>query len=86
MANVPDELVVRRVEHVMQGYGQLDDPEAGTQMAAGTRYDINGLLPQFVSQLLQMRHVKGPDIGRARHGIQKRCLAVAHADPLHKWR
>ena len=44
MADVPDDTVVRRVEHVVQRNRQLDDTKAGAEMAAGDRHRVDGLL------------------------------------------
>jgi len=35
VAHIPDDFVPRRVEHRMQSHGQLDNPKARAQMAAG---------------------------------------------------
>ena len=55
MADVPDQLVVRGVEDVMQGDGQLDHAEAGAEMAAGHRHRTDGFGPQLVCHALQVR-------------------------------
>ena len=43
VADVPDQPVARRVEHVMQRHGQLDHAETGAQMAAGHRDRVDRL-------------------------------------------
>ena len=48
VADVPDQPVARGVEDLVQGDGQLDDAEAGAQMAAGHRHRVDGLLAQLV--------------------------------------
>ena len=48
MADVPDQPVARRVEHIVQRDRQLDDAEAGAEMAAGNRHRLDGFLAQFV--------------------------------------
>ena len=45
MADVPDHPVARRVEHVVQRDSQLDDAEAGAQMAAGDGNRVDRLPP-----------------------------------------
>jgi hypothetical protein len=57
MANVPDEPISRRVEYIMQRHRQLDDAEAGAEMAAGDRDDVDGLLPQFVGDLTELAFI-----------------------------
>ncbi len=39
--HVPDQLVLRRLEDVVQCDRQLDDPEAGADVAAGSRADVD---------------------------------------------
>ena len=54
MADVPDQAVLGRVEHVVQGDGQLDDAQAGAQMAAGDRHRVDGFGAQFVGNLPEL--------------------------------
>ncbi|GLS23417.1 hypothetical protein GCM10007874_64380 [Labrys miyagiensis] len=54
MADIPDQPVLRRVEHGMEGDRQLDHAEAGAQMPARHRNGADRLLPQFVRYLLQL--------------------------------
>ena len=51
MADVPDQAVPRRVEHVVQGDRELDDAEPGAEMAAGDRDRIDRLGAQLVRDL-----------------------------------
>ena len=51
MADIPDQPVVRRVEHVMQRNGQFDDAEAGAEMSAGDRDRADGFGAQLVGHL-----------------------------------
>ena len=44
VADVPDQPVVRRVEHVVQGHGQLDHAQPGAEMPAGHRDRVDRLL------------------------------------------
>src|SRR3974377_1367002 len=52
--DVPDQLVARRVEHVVQGDGQFHDTEPGTEMASGFGHSIDRLATQFVSELAEL--------------------------------
>ena len=70
MADVPDQPVVRRVEHVVQRNGQLDDAEAGAEMAAGDRDRADRLGAQFVGNLPQVVFVDAAQIGRALDRVQ----------------
>ena len=60
MADVPDQPVGRRVEHVVQRDRQLDDAEAGAEMAAGDRDRVDGLPAQFVGELPQLVGLEAP--------------------------
>ena len=64
VADVPDQAVVGRVEHVMERDGELDHAEPGAEMAAGDRDRVDGLLPQFVGQLPQLLAIEAPQVGR----------------------
>ncbi len=72
VADIPDEFVGRRVEHIVERDGQFDDAEPRTQMAAGDRNDIDGFLAQFIGQLAQIGAGKAPQRGRFPHLVQKR--------------
>jgi len=41
VTDIPDDLVTRRVEHRVQGNGELDDPETGANVAAGAGTDLD---------------------------------------------
>ena len=51
MPDVPDQAVLRRVEHIMKGDGELDHPETGPEMAARDCHRIDRLLAQLVGEL-----------------------------------
>ena len=54
VADVPDDAVVRGVEHVVQRDRQLDGAEVGRQVAAGFRDRFEQELAQFVGQRGQL--------------------------------
>ena len=54
MADIPNQLVVRSIENVVQRDGQLDDAKPGAEMAARFGDRIDGLDPQLVSQLFEL--------------------------------
>ena len=62
VADVPDQAVARRVEHIMQRDGQLDHAEAGAEMAAGHRDGVDRLLAQFVGELAQLTLVEAAKV------------------------
>ena len=54
VADVPDQPVIRGVEDVMQGHGQLDHPEASAEMPARLPDRIQQVLTQLVGQGFQL--------------------------------
>ena len=54
VADVPDDAVVGRLEHVMQRRGQLDHAQPGAEMTAGHRNDVDQVGAQFVGELAQL--------------------------------
>ena len=74
VADIPDQAVVGRVEDVVQRDGQLDDAEAGAEMAAGDRHCFDQLGAQFGGQLRQVGLGKRAQIGRNADLVQKRGL------------
>ena len=54
VADVPDQLVVRRIEQVMKRHRQLDDAKTGPQMTPGDRYRVDHLGPQLIRQLAKI--------------------------------
>src|ERR1044072_97319 len=54
MAYVPDELVSRRVENVVQSDREVDYAETCTPVSAGDGHRVDRLGPQLVGNLLQV--------------------------------
>src|SRR5436305_8068737 len=54
VADVPDQPVSGRIEHIMNCDGELDDPETSAQMAAGHGNGADGLLSQLIGKLPQL--------------------------------
>ena len=82
MADVPDELVIRRVEHFMQRDGELDHAEPCAKMTAGHRHRVDGLLTQLGRELRQVMVVEGPQILGCEHPVkQRRWMFGAHTLP-----
>ena len=54
VADVPHELVARRVERVVQRDGQLDDAEPRADVAAGSRADVDQARAHVVGQVAQL--------------------------------
>ncbi len=74
VADVPDQPVVRRVEHVMQRDRQLDHAEAGAEMAAGHGNGVDRLLAQFVGDLPQLARFEAPEVVRGLDEVEQRGL------------
>ena len=72
VADVPEQPVARRVEHVVQRHGELDHAQPGAEMAAGDRDGRDRLLAQFVGELAQLLGLQPTDVGRYVDGIEKR--------------
>ncbi len=58
MAYIPHQLVVGRIENVVQGHGELHYPQAGSKMAAIDRYIVDDELPKFVTDLREQGTVQ----------------------------
>ena len=80
VADVPDQPVVRRVEHIMDRDGQLDHAEPGAEMAAGDR--------DRRDRLLRAARRRAGEAGRGPacedRRASRRCRAAAFAD-VHSW-
>jgi hypothetical protein len=50
MAYVPDQFISWSVEDVMQGKGEFNNPQAGSQMATGMGNCLNDFCPDFFSK------------------------------------
>ena len=83
MADVPDQPVVRGVEDVVQGDGELDDAEAGAQMPAGLGDGVDEVGAQFVGDLSQLAFLEFSQVGRRLDAIEQRGRRlVGHEDHL----
>ena len=80
VADVPDQPVLRRVEHVVQRHRELDHAQPGAEMAAGDRDGGDRLLAQLVGELAQLVGLQPTDVGRNVDGVEKRRLAL----PCHE--
>ena len=55
VSNIPDDAVLRRVEHVVQRHGQLYRAQVGAEMATCLRHAFQHKAAQLVGQRLQLR-------------------------------
>ena len=72
VADIPDQAIARRVEHVVQRHGELDHAQPGAEMTAGDRHRRDRLLAQLVGELAQLVGLQPTDVGRDVDGIEKR--------------
>jgi hypothetical protein len=63
VSNVPNELVVWRVKHVMHCDGQLNGPERGTCVAADARAGVDDELTDLVGNFLKVLYFELPQVG-----------------------
>ena len=72
MANVPEDLVLRGVEDVVQRDGELDDAEAGPEVAAGLGDVEDDVGAELVGELLQLLEGQVLHVDGVVHGVQQR--------------
>ena len=72
MAHVPNQDIARRLEHMVQGNGQLNHAEASAQMAAGGGHGVNHLGPNLIGQLTKLAKRHAPRVRRHGHSVEKR--------------
>ena len=64
MTDVPNQLVVRRIHHIMQCNGQFNNAQTCSEVAAIHTYGIYYKTAQFVANLLQLYLIQFFQIGR----------------------
>ena len=79
MANIPDEFVIGRIEHIMDRRGQLHHAQARPQMATGDAHGSDGFGAQFVGQLAQLFGLQLAQVGRPDDLVEQRGFgAISH--------
>ena len=79
VADIPHQLVARRIEHIMDRGGQFHHAQARPQMATRHAHGGNHFLPQFIGQLPQLFGLQGAQIGRPDDLVEQRRLrAIIH--------
>jgi hypothetical protein len=77
VAGVEDDLVVRGVEHPVDGHGQLDDPEVGADVTAGLGDRVDEECTDLLGEPRQIGLVERLEIGQpADAGQQRAHLAL----------
>ena len=64
VADVPDDAVLRRIEHRVQRDRQLDGAEVGREMPPGLRHGFEHEGAQLVGQLLELAAIERAQSGR----------------------
>src|SRR5262249_23540498 len=86
MPNIPDQLVVRGVEHVVQGDGEFHHAESSTEMPTSRCDRVDGLGPQFICNPMQVLFIESTKIPGVRNAVQDRhgcgIAVVRHLDSL----
>ena len=80
MAHVPDQLVVGRVEHIMDGGGQFHDTQARPQMAPGHADGGDGFGAQFIGQLAELVGLQLAQVGGDLDGVEQRRGRIGHGE------
>ena len=62
MANIKNELVLRGVEDIMQGYCDVSDSQTGPQVPPSAADIVDDILSQLFAQLLQLPPVEVLDV------------------------
>ena len=70
VADIPHQPVVRRVEHVVQGDGQLHRTQVGRQMAAGPAHAFDQEGAQLLGELGQLLAVEGAQLSGVVDGFE----------------
>uniref|UniRef100_A0A0A9DP90 Uncharacterized protein n=1 Tax=Arundo donax TaxID=35708 RepID=A0A0A9DP90_ARUDO len=70
--DVPDDLVLGGVEHVVQRHGELHHAEARAQVAAGLGHRVHDLQAELRRQLLELRRGQVLHVDRVVHRVQQR--------------
>ena len=79
MSNIPNQLIVGCVEHIMQRNGQFDHTEACTKVPPVDGYDIDDILTQFIANLLKLVFTEGAEIGGNLDFIEQgSCVDLVH--------
>jgi hypothetical protein len=73
MPHIPDHLVSRGFEHIMQRHGQFDHAQTRTQMPARLPDSMDHFGANIVGQAAQFRQRQAAHIGGKLHPIKDRC-------------
>jgi hypothetical protein len=71
MTYIPYDLVVRGIINIMQGYGQFNNPEAGSEMAGIGTDLVNDKLSEFITDPDQIKLIQFPEIFRSVYFVEQ---------------
>ena len=84
VADVPDQAVLRRIEHVVQCDRQLDDAQPCAEVPAGDGDRVDGLLAQLVGHPPQLICWQLTQVGRCLDLVEERGLGRFWHGELHR--
>ena len=70
VSDVPDQLVIGRVENVVKGHREFDDAEARAEVAAGDGDSVDRFSAQFIGNLLQVPCIDTAQISGTLDGVE----------------
>jgi len=70
VAHVPDDAVMRRVEHLVQGQRELDRAKVGRQVPARFGYRLQHEAAQLVGKLFQLATIQALEVCRGLNAVQ----------------
>jgi hypothetical protein len=70
VTDIPNQLVIRGVEHIVQGNRKLDDTQASAKMAARATHAVEQIGAQLISQLRQLIFVELAQVSRRANAIE----------------
>jgi len=65
MTHIPDDLIFRRIEHIMERNGQFNNAQAGRKVSSGIGYSFNDFLTDFIGQAFKITNRKVFEVCRA---------------------
>ena len=86
VADIPDELVLRRIEDVVHGNCQFDDTQAGAEVATRLRDFVDNVSAQLLAQLAELLGIEVLHVNGKVHRVQKwrrRAAVIPCLDLLH---
>ena len=77
VAHIPDDGIHRRLEHIVQGHGQLHHHQGGSQVTSGRAHHLDDALADLPAQLVKLVFGEFSQIQGGINLIQQRHAAVS---------